>query len=309
MTDDPYAGLTQLGRPSAVPASPDEAVLERVANPAPDRQYLVRFTCPEFTCLCPLTGQPDFAHIVIDYMPRDWIVESKSLKLFLASFRNHGAFHEACTMQIAQRLIDVAGAGLAAHRRLLVSARRHADRRVLAERYAARGRVDSAAGRGGLSGAGVTEKLARAAGADDAPLRARAIGPHAGILPRAAAIGPPCDPTASVCVAARAGCVHPRQGARPRLRRGRLLPRRTRPRGARAAGAHSSPPASTATWDGSRRTPTSARQPRALWPEARSVIALGLSYAPDGRSARHAATTRSRQRSRSMRAIATTTTW
>ena len=66
---------------------------------------MVRFTCPEFTTLCPLTGQPDFAHIVIDYVPRDWIVESKSLKLFLGSFRNHGTFHEGCTMQIAERLI------------------------------------------------------------------------------------------------------------------------------------------------------------------------------------------------------------
>jgi 7-cyano-7-deazaguanine reductase len=66
---------------------------------------LIRFTCPEFTTLCPLTGQPDFAHIVIDYIPRDWIVESKSLKLFFASFRNHGTFHEGCTMQITERLI------------------------------------------------------------------------------------------------------------------------------------------------------------------------------------------------------------
>ncbi|HUB48168.1 MAG TPA: preQ(1) synthase [Acetobacteraceae bacterium] len=106
MTDEPYAGLTQLGHPVPLPASPDAAKLERVANPAAGQVYVVRFTCPEFTCLCPMTGQPDFAHIVIDYIPRDWIVESKSLKLFLASFRNHGAFHEATTMQIAQRLIQ-----------------------------------------------------------------------------------------------------------------------------------------------------------------------------------------------------------
>ena len=106
MTDKPYAGLTQLGHPTPLPATPDAAKLERVANPAPGHAYVVRFTCPEFTCLCPLTGQPDFAHIVIDYIPRDWIVESKSLKLYLASFRNHGAFHEATTMQIAQRLIQ-----------------------------------------------------------------------------------------------------------------------------------------------------------------------------------------------------------
>ena len=97
-------GLTQLGQPTAQPASPEQAVLERVPNPTPGRHYLIRFTCPEFTSLCPLTGQPDFAHIVIDYVPGDWIVESKSLKLFMASFRNHGAFHEACTMQIAERL-------------------------------------------------------------------------------------------------------------------------------------------------------------------------------------------------------------
>ena len=106
MTESPYAGLTQLGHPVAQPTSPDDARLERVANPAPGRNYVIRFTCPEFTSICPLTGQPDFAHIVIDYVAQDWIVESKSLKLFLTSYRNHGAFHEACTMQIAQRLID-----------------------------------------------------------------------------------------------------------------------------------------------------------------------------------------------------------
>ncbi len=105
MTD--VSGLTQLGKPTALPASPAQAVLERVANPAPGKHYVVRFTCPEFTSLCPLTGQPDFAHIVIDYIPRGWLVESKSLKLYLGSFRNHGAFHEACAMEIAERLIAV----------------------------------------------------------------------------------------------------------------------------------------------------------------------------------------------------------
>jgi len=103
MMDEPHGGLTQLGRQTSLPACPDAARLERVANPAPGRGYVVRFTCPEFTCLCPLTGQPDFAHIVIDYVPQDWIVESK--KLFLGSFRNHGAFHEATTMLIAERLM------------------------------------------------------------------------------------------------------------------------------------------------------------------------------------------------------------
>ena len=107
MTDERYAGLTQLGHHTVQPASPDVAVLERVAAPAEGALYVVRFACPEFTSICPLTGQPDFAHIVIDYIPGAWIVESKSLKLFLTSFRNHGAFHEACTMTIAQRLVDL----------------------------------------------------------------------------------------------------------------------------------------------------------------------------------------------------------
>ena len=99
------AGLTQLGRRTRLPASPDKAKLECVPNPHPDVLYAVRFTCPEFTALCPLTGQPDFAHIVIDYVPQDSLVESKSLKLFLGAFRNHGAFHEDCTLTIASRLI------------------------------------------------------------------------------------------------------------------------------------------------------------------------------------------------------------
>jgi len=99
------SGLTQLGKPAAIPASPELAVLERVPNPHPALWYCARFTAPEFTSLCPLTGQPDFAHLVIDYVPDAWIVESKSLKLYLASFRNHGAFHEACTLDIAQRLM------------------------------------------------------------------------------------------------------------------------------------------------------------------------------------------------------------
>lgn len=103
MTD--VSNLTLLGREARLPASPDEAVLERVPNPEPELAYCVRFAAPEFTSLCPLTGQPDFAHLVLDYVPRDWIVESKSLKLFLGSFRNHGAFHEHCTLMIAKRLV------------------------------------------------------------------------------------------------------------------------------------------------------------------------------------------------------------
>lgn len=101
-----YDDLQQLGGATVMPASPDEASLERVANPHPNVDYLIRFAAPEFTSLCPKTGQPDFAHLVIDYVPRSWIVESKSLKLFLHSFRNHGDFHEACTVSIAKRIVD-----------------------------------------------------------------------------------------------------------------------------------------------------------------------------------------------------------
>ena len=106
MSDPTYDGLTQLGRPTAQPASPEAASLERVAAPHRGRHYLVRFTAPEFTSLCPMTAQPDFAHLVIDYVPDHWIVESKSFKLYLTSFRNHGAFHEACSLQIATTLVE-----------------------------------------------------------------------------------------------------------------------------------------------------------------------------------------------------------
>ncbi|MFN4090397.1 MAG: preQ(1) synthase [Alphaproteobacteria bacterium] len=99
-------GLTLLGGTAAMPASPERAILESVTNPHPGTLYVVRFTCPEFTSLCPITGQPDFAHLVIDYVPDRLLVESKSLKLFLSAFRNHGAFHEACTVAVARRLVD-----------------------------------------------------------------------------------------------------------------------------------------------------------------------------------------------------------
>ena len=98
--------LTQLGQATVLPADPDQAVLETVPNPHPDSLYLVRFAAPEFTSLCPITGQPDFAHLVIDYAPEAALVESKSLKLFLGSFRNHGAFHEDCTLAIAKRVVE-----------------------------------------------------------------------------------------------------------------------------------------------------------------------------------------------------------
>ncbi|MET0181675.1 MAG: preQ(1) synthase [Caulobacterales bacterium] len=99
-------GLSQLGAPAPVPASPEAATLERAPNPHPAALYLARFTAPEFTSICPVTGQPDFGVLVIDYAPKDWIVESKSLKLFLTSFRNHGAFHEDCTIYVAKRIIE-----------------------------------------------------------------------------------------------------------------------------------------------------------------------------------------------------------
>ncbi len=99
--------VTLLGQQAGVPDSPEKAVLERVANPHPDTVYVARFTAPEFTSLCPVTGQPDFAHLVIDYAPKKWLVESKSLKLYLGSFRNHGAFHEDCTVAIGKRLAEL----------------------------------------------------------------------------------------------------------------------------------------------------------------------------------------------------------
>jgi 7-cyano-7-deazaguanine reductase len=102
--------LTQLGQQTETPGRPEDAVLERVPNPQPGITYLTRFVAPEFTSLCPVTGQPDFAHIVIDYVPGDWLIESKSLKLYLASFRNHGAFHEDCTIAIGRRFFETAEA-------------------------------------------------------------------------------------------------------------------------------------------------------------------------------------------------------
>ena len=96
----------QLGRAVAIPESPEKAVLDTVPNPHADADYVVRFTAPEFTTLCPITGQPDFAHFVIDYVPARQLLESKSLKLFLASFRNMAAFHEDCTVNIGKRVVS-----------------------------------------------------------------------------------------------------------------------------------------------------------------------------------------------------------
>ncbi len=103
----PDETFTKLGQTTELPASPDDAKLDQIPNTNTDTQYLVRFTCPEFTTVCPVTDQPDFAHLVIDFVPNAYLVESKSLKLYLGSFRNHAAFHEDCTVAIAKRLIDV----------------------------------------------------------------------------------------------------------------------------------------------------------------------------------------------------------
>jgi 7-cyano-7-deazaguanine reductase len=96
-----------LGQSSVLPTTPETAVLDRVPNPHIGTDYVARFTAPEFTSICPVTGQPDFGILVIDYVPNEWLVESKALKLYLTSFRNHGAFHEDCTVGIAKKLVDL----------------------------------------------------------------------------------------------------------------------------------------------------------------------------------------------------------
>ena len=95
-----------LGQQSHTPTEPMASILEAVPNPHPDLDYVTRFTCPEFTSICPVTAQPDFAHLVIDYVADQHLVESKSLKLFLQSFRNHGAFHEDCTLFVAKSIMQ-----------------------------------------------------------------------------------------------------------------------------------------------------------------------------------------------------------
>ena len=157
----PQPDFAHLGHASRIPDAPDAKTLDRVPNPQADTDYVARFTAPEFTSLCPVTGQPDFAHLVIDYAPDRWLVELKSLKLYLQSFRNHGAFHEDCTVRIGKDLVALAQAALVQNWRLLVPARRHADRRVLAERQAAKGAVDSRSGRRSLSRARLTEHVVR----------------------------------------------------------------------------------------------------------------------------------------------------
>ena len=106
MNKNQFKSLSQLDGSNEIPKTPEEAYLESVPNPQIETNYLIRFTCPEFTSLCPVTGQPDFAHLVIDYIADKLIIESKSLKIYLASFRNHAAFHEGCTVEIAKRLVE-----------------------------------------------------------------------------------------------------------------------------------------------------------------------------------------------------------
>jgi 7-cyano-7-deazaguanine reductase len=107
MPNTDVSSLSMLGKQTEAPTSPETAVLEKVPASNAGTDYVVRFTAPEFTSLCPMTGQPDFAHIVIDYIPNEWLVESKALKLFLHSYRNHGAFHEDCSIYIAKRLVEL----------------------------------------------------------------------------------------------------------------------------------------------------------------------------------------------------------
>ncbi|MDR3267667.1 MAG: preQ(1) synthase [Tannerella sp.] len=99
--------LHALGHKAVYRSDYTPEVLETFTNKHPDYDYWVRFQCPEFTSLCPITGQPDFATILIDYVPDQEMVESKSLKLYLFSFRNHGAFHEDCVNLIMKDLIRV----------------------------------------------------------------------------------------------------------------------------------------------------------------------------------------------------------
>ena len=104
MGNNDYSDLRLLGVKTTLPKSPKEAILEKVDNPHLTSNYLIRFSCPEFTTLCPVTGQPDFAYLIIDYIPDAFIIESKSLKLFLSSFRNQQGFSEEVTVNIAKRL-------------------------------------------------------------------------------------------------------------------------------------------------------------------------------------------------------------
>ena len=102
------AGLTKLGKPTSFRFdNPDVSILEAFPNRYPGRDYVIRFEHPEFTSLCPMTGQPDFGCIVVTYAPGEKCVESKSFKLYMGAFRNHGSFMESLTNKIADDLIAV----------------------------------------------------------------------------------------------------------------------------------------------------------------------------------------------------------
>ncbi len=104
--EEELSGISLLGNQNVkYPQDYDPALLETFVNKHPDNEYVVTFDCPEFTTLCPKTGQPDFGHIFISYIPREKMVESKSLKLYLFSFRNHGDFHEDCVNIIMKDLV------------------------------------------------------------------------------------------------------------------------------------------------------------------------------------------------------------
>ena len=154
------SSLTLLSHATGIPASPEAARLERVPNPEPGTTYLVRFTCPEFTSLCPVTGQPDFAHLVIDYAPGRVAGREQVAEAVPGEFRNHGGFHEDCTAPVGRRLVEAVEPQMAADRRLLVSARRHPDRRLLADRRAARGPLAAGPGRPAYRGRRLTPRPA-----------------------------------------------------------------------------------------------------------------------------------------------------
>jgi 7-cyano-7-deazaguanine reductase len=105
-TGKKYAALTLLGNSQAAfPKSPTQATLEAFPNPSPQRDYSIRIDCPDFTSLCPVTGQPDFAEIVVEYVPDERCIETKSLKLYLASYRNVPSFNEAVINRILDDLV------------------------------------------------------------------------------------------------------------------------------------------------------------------------------------------------------------
>ncbi len=106
MTDTQNFTLSQLGAEKTIyPTSPEQAVLETFPNPSPGRDFWITFDCPEFTALCPITNQPDFGTLTIRYVPDQRCIESKSLKLYLFSFRNEGAFAERITNRVLDDLV------------------------------------------------------------------------------------------------------------------------------------------------------------------------------------------------------------